>query len=181
MKRDHAWLESYTEMLKGKAVLELGCGPGIDSKVLSQFSDFLVSCDLAPKHGIQGSVLTLDHSKKLPFKSDSFDTVVASLCLHYFSFERTKEIIAEISRLLRPHGSFICRLNSYKDINYGATGHAEIEPGLFNVNGQQKRFFQEKEIEALWASDYSLHELSLKRIDRYQKAKYVYEFSATVR
>ena len=48
MKRDHAWLESYTEMLIGKAVLELGCGPGIDSKVISEFSDFLVSGDLAP-------------------------------------------------------------------------------------------------------------------------------------
>ena len=82
MKRDHAWLESYTEMLIGKAVLELGCGPGIDSKVISEFSDFLVSGDLAPNHGIQGSVLALDHSKKLPFKSDSFNTVVASLCLH---------------------------------------------------------------------------------------------------
>ena len=178
MKHDHSWLVPYAEMLKGKVILELGCGSGIDSTVLSEYAERLVSGDLAPKSECRGIVLALDHSKKLPFKDCSFDAVVASLCLHYFSIKKTKEIISEISRVLKPQGSFICRLNSYKDENYGAVGYPEIESGLYNVKGEQKRFFHKQEIQALWTQGYSLNLINHKKIDRYQKEKWVYEFSA---
>ena len=178
MKHDHNWLVPYAEILKGKVILELGCGPGIDTTVLSGYAETLVSGDIAPKPESQGNVLALDHSKDLPFKNASFDIAVASLCLHYFEIEKTKEIIAEISRVLKPQGSFICRLNSYKDENYGSVGYPEIEPGLYDVNGEQKRFFQEHEVRSLWTPEYSLNTISHKAIDRYQKAKWVYEFSA---
>ena len=176
MKHDHNWLVPFTEILEGKVILELGCGSGIDTTVLSNYAETLVSGDIAPKPESQGTVLVLDHSKELPFKNASFDIVVASLCLHYFKLDKTKEIIAEISRVLKPQGSFICRLNSYKDENYGSVGYPEIEPGLYDVNGEQKRFFQEQEIRSLWEQEYSLKAISHKTIDRYQKAKWVYEF-----
>ena len=178
MKHDYSWLVPYAEILQDKVVLELGCGSGLDTTVLSGYAKTLVSGDLAPKSDSQGAVLVLDHSKKLPFKTGTFDAVVASLCLHYFSIKKTKEIIAEISRVLKPQGSFIGRLNSYKDDNYGAVGYPEIEPGLFDVKGEQKRFFQQQEIELLWWQEYSITTISHKNIDRYQKAKWVYEFSA---
>ena len=178
MKHDHTWLVSYTEILKGKVVLELGCGSGIDSTVISDYAETLVSGDLAPDSKSQDTVLVLDHSKELPFEDGSFDTVVASLCLHYFKTDKTKEIIAEISRVLKPQGSFICRLNSYKDENYGAIGYPEIESGFYNVNGEHKRFFQKKENESLWEQGYSLATIKHKNIDRYQKEKWVYEFCA---
>jgi len=178
MKDDHNWLAPYAEILKGKVILELGCGSGIDTTVLSGYAETLISGDITPKPESQDTVLALDHSKELPFKNASFDIVVASLCLHYFKLDKTKEIIAEISRVLKPQGSFICRLNSYKDENYGSVGYPEIEPGLYDVNGEQKRFFQEQEIRSLWAQEYSLDVISHKSIDRYQKVKWVYEFSA---
>ena len=126
MKDDHRWLSAYSEQLEGRDILELGCGSGIDTAVLSGYATTLVSGDIAPNPESQGTVLTLDHSKPLPFKDNSFDTVVASLCLHYFPMSLTKEIIAEVSRVLRPQGCFIGRLNSYKDENYGAVGHPEV-------------------------------------------------------
>lgn len=179
MKHDYNWLEPYVKILKGKEVLELGCGSGLDTTVISTLAKRLVSSDIAPIQDSQHTVQALDHSKKLPFKSTGFDTVVASLCLHYFSLEVTKEIIAEISRILKPNGKLICRLNSYKDENYGSVGYPQIETGLYNVNGEQKRFFREEDIRILWKQGYSLDNLSHKKIDRYEKAKYVYEFSAT--
>jgi len=165
IKHDHSWLISYDEILTDKKILELGCGSGIDTAVLSGYAESLVSGDLAPKSDSQGTVLALDHSQELPFKNGTFDIVVASLCLHYF-------------RVLKSQGVFICRLNSYKDQNYGAVGYPEIESGLYNVDGEQKRFFQEHEIQSLWAQGYSLTAISHNSIDRYQKVKWVYEFSA---
>ena len=121
--------------------------------------------------------MVLDHSKTLPFQDASFDVVVTSLCLHYFDLENTREVIAEITRVLTRNGRFICRVNSHRDVNYGAEGHPEIEPGLFAVHGESKRFFQEQEIKSLWSDNYDLGAISLKGIDRYQKTKYVYEFT----
>jgi len=57
-------------------------------------------------------------------------------------------------------------------------GHSEIEPGLYNVNGEQKRFFKEQQIQELWGQEYSMGVILHKGIDRYQKTKYVYEFKA---
>lgn len=176
MKQDYSWLESYTEMFRDQLVLELGCGSGIDTDFISKHAQSVVACDIAFKKN--ASVLTLDHSKELPFENGKFDTVVASLCLHYFTMETTKNIIAEISRVLMPGGNFICRLNSYKDENYGAVGFPEIEPGFYNVNGERKRFFKEHEIHTLWSHGYEIHEISHKVIDRYEKEKCIYEFSA---
>lgn len=179
MKQDLRWLEAYAELLQDKVILELGCGPGLDSDVLSGYANTLVCGDLAPVSGNQGLVLAFDHSEKLPFQGGEFDVVVASLCLHYFRMKKTKDIIAEITRVLKPQGSLICRLNSYKDENYGSTGFPEIESGLYDVNGEHKRFFRRHEIESLWARGYSLETINHKSIDRYEKTKWVYEFCAT--
>jgi len=179
MKRDHAWLETYADVLKGSRVLELGCGPGIDSKVIARYAHWLVATDLDPNPQIECLKLKLDHSKTLPFKDASFDVVVASLCLHYFDLEKTTEVVAETTRVLKHNGVFICRVNSHKDVNHGAEGFPEIEPGLFAVRGEPKRFFQEHQIQALWSGSYDLGTISLKGIDRYQQTKYVYEFSGT--
>ena len=62
MKHDHNWLLPYAEILKGKVILELGCGSGIDTTVLSGYSETLISGDIAPKPESQGTVLALDHS-----------------------------------------------------------------------------------------------------------------------
>ena len=73
----------------------------------------------------------------------------------------------------------LCRVNSFKDENYGAAGYPEIESGLYEVNGEQKRFFTKREIKLLWSQWFVLGEILHKDIDRYEKTKFVYEFSAT--
>jgi hypothetical protein len=72
----------------------------------------------------------------------------------------------------------LCRVNSYRDENYGAVGYSAIEPGLYDVGGGPKRFFKKQEIEWLWSPEFTLGEIAHRGIDRYQKTKYVYEFSA---
>ena len=84
----------------------------------------------------------------------------------------------EISRVLKPQGQILCRVNSYRDENYGAVGYSAIEPGLYYVDGGPKRFFIKQDIELLWSPEFTLGEITHRGIDRYQKTKYVYEFSA---
>lgn len=179
VKSDHQWLHKWSSHISGKRVLELGCGSGTDTDSIANLTDSLVTCDVRPAEGLKKTAcgLILDHSRPLPFEK-SFDVVVASLCLHYFDWTTTENIIVEISRILVNKGVLLCRLNSDQDINYGARGFPEIEPGLFDVNGADKRFFDQQSIVRLFTGHWQLTELHHKSIDRYRMSKSIWEFGA---
>jgi SAM-dependent methyltransferase len=180
MKSDFVWLDKWAGYLNGKNVLELGCGSGIDTRRIVAIANSVVACDLSPPSKIEGAkeVLVLDHSSGLPFETGTFDLVVASLCLHYFSWNTTQDIVSEISRVLAPGGFTLVRVNSKKDNYFGATGHAEIQPSLYMVKGQQKRFFDIADVECLFESGWTLSAIDEKSIDRYGLAKEILEFGA---
>lgn len=75
-------------------------------------------------------------------------------------------------------GVLICRVNSREDSNYGAVGHPEIESGLYNVRGVAKRFFSNDDIGNLFANGWTVRDLQLKTIDRYDLPKCIWEFTA---
>ena len=177
MKTDYKWLEKWANDLKGKSILELGCGEGADTAVIATYADTVIACDLEPPENTP-SVMELDHSKKLPFEAKVFSVVVASLCLHYFSWAITCGIASEISRVLSSNGLLICRLNSTNDSNYGANGYPEIENNLYSVKGKTKRFFTDYDIQSLFPEPWKLLDLEEKHIDRYAKDKIVWEFGA---
>jgi len=176
MKTDYTWLESWISKIKDKSVLELGAGKGIDTIYLRKIARELIATDLWPIEELKISYV--NHEAPLPFKDESFDVVVASLTLHYFSWNQTIETVREVSRVLKTEGLLICRVNSEKDTHYGATGHSEIEQRLFIVNGQQKRFFSRKDITELFGSSWKLENLEEKQIDRYAYPKTIWEFGA---
>ena len=180
MKSDFAWLDKWSDDLNGKNVLELGCGPADDTRKIAELSSSVVACDLSPPSQIEGAkqVLVVDHSEELPFKPCTFDVVIASLCLHYFSWNTTQKIVSELSRVLTPKGVIVVRVNSNNDENYGAKGHTEIESGLYMVKGQQKRFFSKADVELLFKSEWKLTTIEEKSIDRYERPKQILEFSA---
>lgn len=176
MKQDISWVETWSKDLIGKKVLELGCGAGIDTEIIRRHSSLVVSTDILD-HGTSATV-RLDHSQPLPFLENKFDVVVASLCLHYFSWRKTSEIVEEIARVLSKDGLLICRVNSTNDKNYGAVGSPEIEPNMYRAEGKPKRFFDRSDIEKLFSAGWCLLDLKESCIDRYQKPKEVWEFGA---
>lgn len=180
MKTDYKWLDPWSSNLKGKEVLELGCGSGIDTDAIAKYTKTIVACDLEPpQKKVKGiSIMQVDHSEVLPFEDNKYDVVVASLCLHYFSWSVTEAIIGEISRVLKPQGLLMCRLNSNKDFNYGAVGHPQLESGLYSVEGRSKRFFSLTDIEMLFPLQWKVMRLEEKSIDRYDKEKFIWEFGA---
>ena len=95
--------------------------------------------------------------------------------MHYFEWERTLKTVREIRRCLNDGGLLLNRLNSTKDVNFGAVGHEEIEPDLYRVNGREKRFFDSESIHQLFESGWELKSVEEMGIRRYEKLKIVWE------
>jgi SAM-dependent methyltransferase len=182
-----AWLERWADLIAAQAsaprILELGCGEGLDTAWLAQhgYSD-LIAVDLDSKslaqcaqHVPAAMVLRHDLRHPLPFADGSIDVVVASLCLHYFEWDKTREIAAGIRRCLKENGLLLCRLNSTRDVHYGAVGHPEIGPHYYLVDGESKRFFDEDEVRALFSEGWEMLAREELTIDRYEMPKTVWE------
>ena len=69
----------------------------------------------------------------------------------------------------------LCRLNSTNDHHYGASGHPEIEPGYYSVEGQPKRFFSRAAVVELFSSGWHVRQLEEKVIHRWDHPKSVWE------
>jgi hypothetical protein len=86
--------------------------------------------------------------------------VIADLSLHYFWWATTVQIVADLSRVLQPGGTLLCRVNSTHQANYAGQG-VEVEPHYYNIDGHHKRFFTERELCELFGA------WTVTKLDRY--------------
>jgi len=154
-------------------VLELGCGAGRDSEQLAALGLKVIGIDLSAEsiERARERVPTATfHCQDFrgPFPTPgNLGVMVASLCLHYFAWTETVDLAQRIRSQLRLGGILLCRLNSTKDVNYGATGHSQIGDNYYLVDGQPKHFFDRRSAERLFASGWRA--LS---IDEYSTSRY---------
>lgn len=177
------WKSLMTQQSPSPAILELGCGGGLDTRWMAreEFAD-ITATDLSSEalaecaRGVPSAGLVRhDLREPLPFAEGHFDVVIASLCLHYFDWDKTLEIVREIRRCLVPNGVLLCRVNSTRDVHHGAVGHAEIAHHYYDVEGNPKRFFDGSDVDALFAEGWSRLSTEEMTIDRYEKPKTVWE------
>jgi hypothetical protein len=107
--------------------------------------------------------------------ANELGVIVASLSIHYFSWAETQALVGRIRSALRPGGVFLCRLNSDQDHNFGASGHPEIEPNFFMVQGAPKRFFNEAAITSLFAEGWNTLSLEHFVTKKYVRSKALWE------
>lgn len=179
-----SWLERYVPHImaaKGPA-LDLGCGLGNATSFLLNHGIETISCDFSSraiayvrKKFPNAKTMVHDMRNRLPFRNESFDVVVADLSIHYFYWEKTREIMDEIRRILRADGVFLFRVNSVKDRNYGAGKGIEIERHYYSFGGNSKRFFDANDIDMLIADTWQKIRAVEAQMDRYGMEKQVWE------
>jgi SAM-dependent methyltransferase len=187
MKSD-PWLEKWLDLIQKKSagglVLELGCGDGRDTVDLLSMGCKVIAMDISRENVTEcaveapkADILQMDIGKPLPFARDSASVIIASLSLHYFSWNVTLQIAAEIRRCIKDGGLFLGRFNSLNDRHYGSTSTLEIEPNFYTVGSSTKRFFDEDSVR-LFLQGWDIQFLEENVIDRYKKPKYVWEAMA---
>lgn len=105
-----------TEALRGKRVLDCGCGFGAISAILAKRGAFVEAFDISAKmvaiakhlirkNGIAGSVTVREGAvEKLGYPAEAFDLVVGTAILHHVDIEPAA---SEIYRVLKPRGRAI--------------------------------------------------------------------------
>jgi len=176
------WLPLLAERSAGACVLELGCGSGQDSEMLAAAGHAVVGVDLSERaiSGARARVPSAafhcqDIRAPFPVAPGRAGAVVASLSLHYFPWPETLALAQRIRETLREGGLLLCRLNSTNDHEFGASGHPEIEPNYFMVEGEPKRFFDRGAVERLFAHGWRMIALEERVIDRYDRPKAAWE------
>jgi ubiquinone/menaquinone biosynthesis C-methylase UbiE len=101
---------------KGKSVLEIGCGIGIDAAEFARHGAQLTALDLSPKNielakkyfaynKLKGTFI-VGNAEEMCFDDNTFDVVVAIGVFIYTP--DTQKAIDEVLRVLKPGGEFIC-------------------------------------------------------------------------
>jgi len=180
------WLQNWLPLLHDRAVasliLELGCGIGKDTAILIEAGFRVVAVDLSPRavecarHAAPQAEFHIgDIRAPFPVAAGEVGVIIASLSLHYFAWVETLALVERIRTTLRPSGALLCRLNSTKDHNYGATGYPRIEDNFYLVQGEPKRFFDQTSIAAVFATGWRKLSIAERVIERYSHPKVIWE------
>jgi len=103
-------------------ILDVGCGWGNNLKFLNEQG--------FETHGVDFSMTAVTHCQKyhkniihgnltkLPYKNDTFDSIIDRMSIQHNTKERINIIINEMHRILKPGGKFFSIILSDKFINY---------------------------------------------------------------
>ena len=142
---DHIrFLEDKYSGIHGKKVLELAAGSGHLAEILPSDNKY-IGVDISEgllkiadkkfkKAGFKDFNLFLCSADDLPFSDDFFDVCVCNLSLNFF--EDVKRVIAEVKRVLKGQGKFLCNVPV-----------PERKKGKNNIRG---KLYSEEELKSLF-------------------------------
>jgi len=101
-----AWYDTNLKTFAKGQLLDLGCGKAPLYDTYSKFVDDTTLADWGNSlHKNEHLDVECDITQKLPFRNNSFDTVILSDVLEHIP--NPSEVIAEVKRILRPNGTIL--------------------------------------------------------------------------
>ena len=107
--------------LKGKHILDVGCGTGRGVVDFANEAAFAVgadasldmlTCAASKANERKFPSFSAAYAQQLPFKAESFDVITALNFLHLFTLETQRLMIAEMKRVLRPGGILVLEFDN---------------------------------------------------------------------
>jgi len=143
----------------------------------------VISCDFSKQalqrmHKFLENPVTklFDMTEGLPFANESAAVIIADLSLHYFSWQETQKIVADIRRVLVKDGYLLARINSVRDSNHGAGQGAVIEDNFYCLDGRYKRFFNREQLNELF-KEWTFYYCAEYEMNRYKNSKILWEIA----
>jgi ubiquinone/menaquinone biosynthesis C-methylase UbiE len=107
--------------LKGKRLLDVGCGSGRGIVGFAPEAEFSVGCDASvdmlrvTARKLRGETrwaLASAYAQQLPFACNAFDVVTTLNFLHLFSLETQRNMISEMKRVTKPGGTLVLEFDN---------------------------------------------------------------------
>jgi SAM-dependent methyltransferase len=176
------WLASYADTLGAQShILDMGCGTGLSTRHLISRGHSVVATDISDvaltrlrSNVPDVETKVLDFTLGLPWEEETFDHVIADLCLHYFDLDTTMRVVGDIARVLKRNGFLLARVNSIKDTAYGFGKGRLVQSNFFVSDGHYKRFFDRESINQVF-QPFELRTVAEKSIETKRGAKHLYE------
>ncbi len=141
---------SLLKNIKGKKVLDLGCGTGRHTLKIKKKGAKVWGIDLSQKmieiakKEIKDVDFRVGSVYKLPYKSNFFDVVMAGLVIHYF--KDLDKAFREIRRVLKKNGLFIfSSSNPWWEVSHSIKG----KPKNYRIFGN---YFKEGKMYSKWST-----------------------------
>jgi SAM-dependent methyltransferase len=159
-------------------VLELGCGQGKQAIDLARLGYRVSAFDrssvaiTAARHNAEKARVAVDFSEndmtcELPYPAQIFSGVFSHLSIHYFDDLKTREILNESARVLKPGGILFFTARSVRDPFYGKGDW--LSRDLYCYEGHVRRFFDEEYVSKELAG-WKVHFAKYYKIDGDRKA-----------
>jgi len=133
--------DKYFKNLKGKKILEIGCGDGGVVQFLKDENEVYGvdisknALGLLEQQGIKGALIDIS-KEDLPFKDSEFDVIIILEILEHL--KSPQNAIEEIQRVLKKNGKLIISIPNPR------TGHKFIYPSLFQLKNFKRYLLNNK-------------------------------------
>ena len=177
------WIDEYIEYFNNKGkYLELGCGIGQYSKRLMEYGYEVTSTDISETalrevKKFNKNTKIVDMTERLPFESETFDLVFASLSIHYFDDKTTKQLVSEIKRVLKNDGIFIGSVNGKEALEVIKETAVKLEDNFYLNKDRYIRLFDKEEIKK-YLSIFQVQLIDKRETIRFSHKKNYYVFIA---
>lgn len=151
MKRLEKETSIFLSMLKGKKILDAGCGPGRDASFFLGKDLDVTGIDLAPSfiehakaYAPKGEFIIMD-MRKMTFPDKSFDGVWADASIIHLTKDEAKRALYEMRRVLKDEGIFFVNVKEGKGENI-------CNKDYYNNNPKFVSFYDEDKLKNIVSS-----------------------------